>query len=183
MDLGQEELPTDLAFKLLESEAQAVVFFGGSSAASAVIERMNTGDQELVFVGCDLLDDPGLLVPQDGKVSVYYTSSSLRLGGLKEEEVLSFFEEALGDSSYQPFAYETSQAIWFALDALQMRTGQQTPREAVWRNLSRSNVRGYQGRQYSLTNHQRYPYEIFMYQAVPGQEWMKNPLADTYQVR
>lgn len=183
VDLSQQELPNDLAFQLLESEAQAVVFFGGSAAASTVIEKMNTGEQELVFIGCDLLDDPGLVIPQEGKVSVYYTSSSLRLGGLEEEEKLSFYEAALGDSASQPFAYETSQAVWFALEALEKRAEQQTPREAVWRNLSRSNIRGYQEHQYSLSNHLRYPYEIFIYQAGLGQDWMSNSLVYTYQGR
>jgi ABC-type branched-subunit amino acid transport system substrate-binding protein len=184
LDLGKESLPPDLANRILDSKANAVVYLGRPETALAVVKAISEAQLEIPVIGSDSLNDPGLLTVPNGSVSVYYTSPFLSLGALSEDESLAQYRQILAERTSTPYAYETAQATLMVLSALSQRSSDSNPRETVWRNIGRTAVSGYDGERFTFSRGQRIPRLYYIYQVSPETgDWTKNKLVFTFKER
>ena len=167
----------DIAGQIQSSQAQAVVFLGGATNCNMIVQSLNSAGLKLPLLGTDALNTTTMLPLPENSITVYYTSSILNLAGLPNEISLEAYRQALGDAADSPFSYESTQAAWLTLEALAVKTADQTPRQAVLELLSNASVGGLGGQGYSLVAGQRFPMAIYVYQIDPGAtDWKSNPV-------
>ncbi|MBN1887320.1 MAG: ABC transporter substrate-binding protein [Thermoflexales bacterium] len=156
LDVEEGRLPADLGRLVADSQADVVVYLGGTRNAQAILKAMNAAGLQVPLVGIDAMDVPSLSVTASSSAAhgIYYTSPILDLTAAPEETALASYRQALGSLANAPFAYETAQAVWLVTGALS-QAGQNpaAARGAVWRNLAGSGT---------LSNR---PAEIYVYQA------------------
>ena len=172
LQLGQGAWPSDLAQNITRSEADVIVFLGGSKNARSLLEALKTADLKLPIVGSDSLNDPALLPLPENSPILYYTSPIVSLTAMPEDATFSIFKQALGNHTKSPFAYETTQAVWLVLGALSRPSSSDVERDVVWHKLA----------SISLTSGPRFSRSIYVYQVDPnGQDWSLNNLIYIHQ--
>ncbi len=182
LDLSQVTSTEEITRQVLDSEADVIVYLGGREDFDLLLGVLVAPDVDLPVVASDMVNDPSLPPLANETLEVYYTSPILNMGDLPEDTLVSY-QEALGEYSNRPFAFETVQAVWAVFAALEFQEKNQTPREAVWENLGRVRLDGLGGVSTAFWGGQWSPGVIYIYQIDPTQgDWSANPVVATVMV-
>ena len=179
LDLSQAPPAEEITQQIVDSQANAIVFLGSLKSMGSVLGVLLSPEIDMPVVACDSVNDPALLPLVDETIEMYYTSPILNLAVLPDEASLADYRDALGENAGNPFAYETTQAVWAVFSALSLQGEGQTPREAVWSNLERITLGGLGGVTYAFWDGQWFPVVTYVYQVDPAAgDWSANPVVD-----
>ena len=184
INLGEEQLPADLAQRITDSQAEAVVYVGGPENALAVIRSMNAASLKVPVVSSDGINDPKVVEAATAGMPVYFTSPILNLPAFADQQTLAAYRGALATFAEAPYAYETTQATWMVLGALAQRSSALSPRAVVKRALEFTSLRGLNDETNTLVGGQRRPLQVYIYQvSAEAKHWSQNPLVYVHQER
>ena len=179
LDLGQAASVEEITQQIIDSQANAIVFLGDLENFGSILGVLLKPEIDLPVVAPDSINDPAMLPLVGESIAMYYTSPILNMAGLPEEASLVDFREALGDHADDPFAYETTQAVWAVFAALSRQGEGRTPRQAVWDNLEEITLGGLGGVPYAFRGGQWFPVVTYVYQVDSAAGvWSSNPLVD-----
>jgi ABC-type branched-subunit amino acid transport system substrate-binding protein len=160
LQISTAEPLSGVATAIKQSQAQVVVYLGGSARAAEILREMGAAQLNMPFVGIDTLNAEGLRPLPAGVGPVYYSSALMMLTA-RDLQMFGIQSDLSGVMVGQPFAFETLRASYALLMALDARQPSQSRRQAVAANLETISQRS--------SNHtgQMLPQTIYLYQVNP----------------
>ncbi len=169
-DVSQTDPNEDLFQTIKDSQADAIVYLGGSSGLRVVLQGLGGRNVSIPIVSVDSINDPKLaeLLPNGQElfftspiyVSDYYTGTYL---------------DILGGNVVKPYDFESVEATWLVLKALSAGSDG-FGRRTVWENLPNTSIVGRGDQRLELIDGQLSPTYIYVYKSENQESsWFLNP--------
>ncbi|NMB86759.1 MAG: amino acid ABC transporter substrate-binding protein [Chloroflexi bacterium] len=151
--------------RMKDQDLDMVIYFGGPQKAIALLEEMGKNKLNIPILGPDTLYDTEFTSNYKGENAVYFVSPILYLQAIPDDMLDPIYKTVLDTNMDSPYAFETTQAVWFITNALanQQASKDWTLRQIVASQLTNNSLPGLEDQNQQLSGHSRTPTAMYVY--------------------